>query len=247
MVKLTFARGASIKDPQKLLNSSLEGNMRPAIDIREGDMILQAAHPGRGGGQRRSAHPTGSQEEVSSRLGGTTMPNEAHYTYQQLGRAHVPLIKDLLRVFGEAFDEVHTYQHHLPDDAYLMRLLGKDQFIALVAMSGPAVVGGLAAYVLDKFEQDRREIYIYDLAVQEDHRRRGVATGLIGELEWIAADRDVYVIFVQADLDDAPAIALYESLGTRETAHHFDIPVRLRSPRQTRMAARKPTIRFPRR
>lgn len=30
---------------------------------------------------------------------------------------------------------------------------------------------------------------------------------------------------MQADLGDAPAIALYESLGTKETAHHFDIPV----------------------
>jgi aminoglycoside 3-N-acetyltransferase I len=33
------------------------------------------------------------------------------------------------------------------------------------------------------------------------------------------------VIFVQADPGDAPAIALYESLGTREDVHHFDIPV----------------------
>jgi aminoglycoside 3-N-acetyltransferase I len=35
----------------------------------------------------------------------------------------------------------------------------------------------------------------------------------------------VYVIFVQADLEDGPAIALYESLGARTTAHHFDIAV----------------------
>ena len=37
VVKLTFARGASIEDPKKLFNSSLEGNMRRAIDLREGD------------------------------------------------------------------------------------------------------------------------------------------------------------------------------------------------------------------
>ncbi len=42
-VKLTFARGASIKDPQKLFNSSLEGNTRRAIDIREGETINEAA------------------------------------------------------------------------------------------------------------------------------------------------------------------------------------------------------------
>jgi aminoglycoside 3-N-acetyltransferase I len=92
-------------------------------------------------------------------------------------------------------------------------------------MKGDEVVGGLAAYELDKFEQDRREIYIYDLAVIERHRRRGVATGLIGELRKIASERNVYVIFVQADTEDGPAIALYESLGTKETAYHFDIDV----------------------
>jgi len=38
-VKLTFAKGASLKDPAKLFNSSLEGNTRRAIDFREGDKI----------------------------------------------------------------------------------------------------------------------------------------------------------------------------------------------------------------
>ncbi len=42
-VKLTFARGASIDDPKKLFNSSLEGNMRRAIDLREGKAIDQAS------------------------------------------------------------------------------------------------------------------------------------------------------------------------------------------------------------
>jgi hypothetical protein len=43
VVKLTFARGASIKDPKKLFNSSLEGNMRRAIDLREGEKINEPA------------------------------------------------------------------------------------------------------------------------------------------------------------------------------------------------------------
>ena len=43
VVKLTFARGASIKDPKRLFNSSLEGNTRRAIDLREGEEIDEAA------------------------------------------------------------------------------------------------------------------------------------------------------------------------------------------------------------
>ena len=43
VVKLTFARGAALKDPKKLFNSSLEGNTRRAIDLREGEKINEAA------------------------------------------------------------------------------------------------------------------------------------------------------------------------------------------------------------
>jgi hypothetical protein len=43
VVKLTFYRGASIKDPRKLFNSSLEGNVRRAIDLHEGEKINEAA------------------------------------------------------------------------------------------------------------------------------------------------------------------------------------------------------------
>src|SRR5271155_5794065 len=43
VVKLTFARGASLKDPKKLFNSSLEANVRRAIDLREGEKINEAA------------------------------------------------------------------------------------------------------------------------------------------------------------------------------------------------------------
>lgn len=42
-VKLTFAKGAKVKDPKKLFNSSLDGNVRRAIDIHEGDKIDEAA------------------------------------------------------------------------------------------------------------------------------------------------------------------------------------------------------------
>ena len=104
----------------------------------------------------------------------------------------------------------------------MQRLMLK-RLIPLVAVVDGAVIGGLAAYVLTKFEQERSEIYIYDLAVDENYRRRGVATGLINRLRGIAREIDAWVIFVQADHGDEPAIKLYESLGTREDVYHFDI------------------------
>ena len=145
------------------------------------------------------------------------------YSYKQISATDLPLLKALLAVFGEAFGETDTYQGAVPTDAYLGALLGKPHFIALAALRGDEVVGGLAAYELEKFERARSEIYIYDLAVREADRRKGVATGLIRALGRIAKGRGAYVMFVQADRGDDAAIRLYESLGTRADVFHFDI------------------------
>lgn len=147
------------------------------------------------------------------------------YRYRQLGAGDVATMEKLNAVFGEAFGEPDTYGAAPPDHAYLERLLSRDQFIALAAFAGDEVIGGLVAYVLDKFEQRRSEIYIYDLAVAEAHRRRGISTALIAELRRIGTARGAHVIFVQADYGDDPAIALYTRLGTREDVMHFDIAV----------------------
>lgn len=146
-------------------------------------------------------------------------------TLRRLTLADIPYVRQLNRLFGEAFADPETYGAAPPSDAYLEGLLGRDHIIVLVAVRGGQVIGGLVAYELDKFEQARREIYIYDLAVAAPERRRGVATALIRRLQEIAATRHAWVVFVQADYGDDPAIALYEKFGRREEVLHFDIPV----------------------
>ncbi|SFM18523.1 AAC(3)-I family aminoglycoside N-acetyltransferase [Variovorax sp. OV329] len=137
-----------------------------------------------------------------------------------------PLMQQLLDVFGDAFEDTQTYGAKRPRPDYLRKLQGSDHFIALAACDDAGrVVGGLAAYELPKFEQERSEIYIYDLAVAQPQRRLGVATALIRCLQDLAARRGAWVIFVQADPPDAPAVALYEKLGAREEVLHFDIAV----------------------
>ncbi len=153
------------------------------------------------------------------------MPSLAPFSIRVLASDDLPLVRSVMEVFGEAFDEVETYTGSPPDAGYLECLLRSDQFIALAALRDGAVVGGLAAYELWKFEQERSEIYIYDLAVSAAHRRQGIATALIQELRSIAAQRGAYVVFVQADRGDDPAIALYTKLGRREDVLHFDIEV----------------------
>jgi aminoglycoside 3-N-acetyltransferase I len=152
--------------------------------------------------------------------------NAPAFFVRPLGAADVADLRAMLTMFGNAFEDPAQYLAAQPDDAYLRRLLAGDQFIAVAAFAGGAVVGGLAGYLLPKFEQARSEFYIYDLAVAQAHRRRGVATALIECLKGVAAARGVYVVFVQADHGDDAAVALYTKLGTREDVMHFDIQPR---------------------
>ena len=145
------------------------------------------------------------------------------YQIKQLKPDDIEQMHGLLDCFGEAFEEVETYGSARPDAAYLRGLLAGETFIALIAEKDGLVVGGIAAYELRKFEQARSEIYLYDLAVAEAHRRKGIASALIAALQEVAQERGAWVVYVQADLGDDPAIALYSKLGTREEVLHFDL------------------------
>lgn len=147
----------------------------------------------------------------------------APFSIRTLGRDDVDTMRRMMTLFGEAFGDAETYGRTPPASGYLERLLARDTFIAIAALKGDEVVGGLVAYVLPKFEQERSEIYIYDLAVAEAQRRQGIATAMIAALRAECAARGAWVIFVQADYGDDPAVALYTKLGVREDVMHFDI------------------------
>lgn len=89
---------------------------------------------------------------------------------RQLSPTDTTLARGLLDVFGAAFEDDATYDASASSDGYLKKLLAREHFIALVAQVDGEVVGGLAAYEMEKLEQERSEIYIYDLAVLESHR-----------------------------------------------------------------------------
>jgi aminoglycoside 3-N-acetyltransferase I len=150
---------------------------------------------------------------------------DADLKIRRLTAVDVDLLHQLNTVFAAAFEDEHTYTVAPPDETYCRQTLAKDHVIVLVALKAASVVGGLVAYELDKLEQARREIYLYDLAIAESHRRHGIATRLIERLGAVAHERGAWVVFVQADHGDEPAITLYEKLGVREEVLHFDLPV----------------------
>lgn len=148
---------------------------------------------------------------------------EMEYVIRTLSNPDIAALRGMLSMFGRAFSDIDTYTKQQPGDDYLHQLLARDTFIAVAAFAGDEVIGGIAAYVLPKFEQARSELYLYDLAVDDHHRRKGVATAMISELRKLARQRGIYVLMVQADYGDEAAIALYTKLGVREDVLHFDI------------------------
>lgn len=145
-------------------------------------------------------------------------------TINRLTADSVAAMQAVNRLFAEVFGE-EGYNGPPAGPEHLRKLLADEKFIALTAHVDGELAGAIAAYELVKFEAERSEIYIYDLAVLEQYRRQGVATALIEAVQSIAQDKGAWVIFVQADPPDAPAVALYDKIGIREAVFHFDISV----------------------
>ena len=143
---------------------------------------------------------------------------------RRLGSQDVVLMQAANRLFADVFGE-DGYHGPPAGPDHLEKLLADDKFIALAAYVDGEMAGAIAAYELVKFEAERSEIYIYDLAVIERYRRQGVATALIAAVQEIGRDKGAWVVFVQADPPDEPAVALYDKLGIREEVLHFDISV----------------------
>ena len=86
----------------------------------------------------------------------------------------------------------------------MAQLLIKEHIVVLVALAEDTVVGGLVAYELEKFERERREVYIYDLAVEEARRRQGIASGLVVSMATILDGDSVWAVKFRDGLSRIP-------------------------------------------
>ena len=143
----------------------------------------------------------------------------------------VAAMRQLNMIFGAVFDDSATYVSNPPSDDYVVAFLSNPTNIVLVAEEAGQVVGGLVAYVLRKFEMERTEVYVYDLAVSRDYQRRGIGSSLMRYLQTVGHDIGAYVVFVQADEGDE-AVEFYESLkpDTNNHTRNFDFSVHPKQP-----------------
>jgi aminoglycoside 3-N-acetyltransferase I len=109
-------------------------------------------------------------------------------------------------------------------DSYLHELLGSKDFWALAAFAGDDIVGGLTAHTLLMTRAESAEIFIFDVAVQASHRRKGVGRRLLTELRKQASEGGIHELFVAADNADEHALDFYRRLGgvsTQSTVFAF--------------------------
>ena len=98
-------------------------------------------------------------------------------------------------------------------DKYVEELLLRSDFHVVVALENGMLVGGLTAYELKKYKIEDTEMFLYEIGVEENHRRKGIGKGLIEFLKNICLKKEISEIFVATEMDNEPAKTLYKATG----------------------------------
>jgi aminoglycoside 3-N-acetyltransferase I len=96
---------------------------------------------------------------------------------------------------------------------YVTRLLSRNDFCALAALEDGKPIGGLTAFILPLTRSELAELFIYDIAVQRAHRRRGIGRQLVDTIRGLAADAGIATTWVPAEDNDAGALEFYRAIG----------------------------------
>jgi aminoglycoside 3-N-acetyltransferase I len=119
------------------------------------------------------------------------------------------LARRLFVMMAETFDE----ECEPLSDSYLDGLLSRADFWAVAAFAGEEIIGGVTAHTLPLTRAAASEVFIYDVAVRDGHRRKGVGRQLITALRSGVAGQGIDELFVPADNEDLHALDFYRALG----------------------------------
>lgn len=127
----------------------------------------------------------------------------------KLGPGDRDLARRTFLLMAEVFEDEATPL----SDAYLDRLLRRNDFWAYAALLDDDVVGGITAHTLPMTRGEMSEVFLYDIAVQGDHQRQGIGRKLVSALRADVTAAGMSVIFVAADNEDEHALDFYRALG----------------------------------
>jgi aminoglycoside 3-N-acetyltransferase I len=128
---------------------------------------------------------------------------------KRLTKENIYEFKLLIHFFSIVFEEASK----IGSEANSLDLLKNKAFIALAAVDGESVVGGLTAYELPMYYSDNSEIFLYDLAVRPDHQRLGIGKQLLRGLKEYCLANGIKTFFVMAHEEDIHAIEFYQATG----------------------------------
>jgi aminoglycoside 3-N-acetyltransferase I len=142
---------------------------------------------------------------------------ESQVVVQRLSSADALVARQTFAVMVEAFQEEPSFL----SDAYLARLLERQDFWVISASIGDEVIGGLTAHTLPMTRNESDEIFLYDIAILERFRRLGAGRMLIDSLRQEALKVGISVVFVPVDEEDGEALEFYRSLDGVESPVRF--------------------------
>ena len=126
---------------------------------------------------------------------------------KHLSKENIAEFTSLIHLFNMVFEE----ESKIGSKANSLRLLNNNAFVALVAVDGDKVVGGLTAYELPMYYSDSSEMFLYDLAVGPNHQRMGIGKQLLHGLKEYCMANGIRTFFVMAHEEDVDAIEFYQA------------------------------------
>jgi aminoglycoside 3-N-acetyltransferase I len=139
---------------------------------------------------------------------------------KRIDKKDILLTSKLIHLFNNVFE---TGNIKTPKTVYIEKLLANPNFIAFVALDKNEVVGGLTAYELPMYYSESSEMFIYDIAIKQEHQREEIGKGFITALQEHCKKKGIKEMFVAANIEDTHALKFYTAIGgISEKVVHFN-------------------------
>jgi aminoglycoside 3-N-acetyltransferase I len=135
------------------------------------------------------------------------------YDVKKLSAKDMALAKELF-VFLQKEEGIASPA--ISSDEYLKDILSREDFYVIVALNNGSVIGGLTAYELPRFKEEVKELFLYEMAVNQVYKKNGVAKEIIEFTKKIASEKGVREMFVGTSVRNTAAMRLFEKTGGRE-------------------------------
>lgn len=143
---------------------------------------------------------------------------------KKLEKEDALIFQQLVLVFREEFEM--NFQP-LPGISHLAKLLSDPAFMVFVALHEDEVIGGLTAYELRSYHTESAEVFIYDLAVKQQFKRKGAGSRLMAAVRQYCGTNKISGLFVSGHEEDSHAIHFYEANGgIPEKVMHFNFSIK---------------------